>query len=284
MIRRDRVAPLLKRHRRIHRVARQARFALGRLARPRALPGIPGRVHFNDFMLENTSPEEVASYAERARNVIALIEESLTAVGRTFDDVERWLDFGCGYGRVVRFLAERVPPSRIFVSDVGREGVDFCRSEFGVNPIYSRPELDTMQLGLFEFIYAVSVVTHLNEHNTVAFLRLLGASLAPGGILLFTTHGQWSAEHPELYGAEYGARKAEIETAVRARGLAYYRYPFEAGDYGITWHSKEYIERTVAELHGGRLAPLLFKPQGLDGHQDVFAFRLNQHRSPDPGS
>jgi hypothetical protein len=29
----------------------------------------------------------------------------------------------------------------------------------------------------------------------------------------------------------------------------------------------------MAELHGGAVVPLLFKPHGLDGHQDVFAFR-----------
>ena len=46
-----------------------------------------------------------------------------------------WLDFGCGYGRVIRFLVERVPPDRIWASDVAHEAVDFCRSEFGVHPL-----------------------------------------------------------------------------------------------------------------------------------------------------
>ena len=184
-----------------------------------------------------------------------------------------WLDFGCGYGRVTRFLVERVPPERIFVSDVIREGVDFCCSEFGVAPVPSQPELSSVRLGEFDFIYAISVITHLNEPNSIAFLRLLGESLAPDGIAMFTTHGRWAVEHAGLYGAEYEARAMEIAGAVNARGIAYFRYPFAPDDYGITWHSREFVEKAMAELHAGRVVPLLFKPQGLDDHQDVFAFR-----------
>jgi len=270
---REQLGDAIKRHRRIHRAARKARFAVGHLLPPRSFPGIPGRIHFNDFMFLNGSPQEIASYAERARNVLALIEEALGAAHKTFDDVDDWLDFGCGYGRVIRFLVERVPPQQIFASDVVKEGVDFCRSEFGVNPIYSLRDLTAVQRGSFDFIYAVSVMTHLNEQNSVAFLRLLGESLNQGGIAMFTTHGQWSIENAGLYGPEYDARKTEIARAVRERGSAYLRYPYEPDDYGIAWHSREYVESTIAELHRGMMTPLMFKPHGLDGHQDVFAFQ-----------
>jgi 2-polyprenyl-3-methyl-5-hydroxy-6-metoxy-1,4-benzoquinol methylase len=267
------LADAVKRHRRLHRAARKARLGIGHLVPPRSYPGIPGRVHFNDFMFVNNSPQEVASYAERARNVLALIDAGVEAGGKTFDEVDEWLDFGCGYGRVIRFLVEKVPPARISASDVVKEGVDFCQSEFGVNPIYSQRELARTRLGSFDFIYAISVLTHLNEPNSVAFLRLLGESLNPGGIALFTTHGHWSIEHAGLYGAEYQARKNEIAATVQERGHAYLRYLYEADDYGIAWHSREYVERTMIELHRGRIAPLMFKPRGLDGHQDVFAFQ-----------
>jgi SAM-dependent methyltransferase len=269
----ERLAGLVKRHQSVHRVARRARFILGCVLPPRRLDGIPGRIHRNDFMLSNASPAEIASYAERAQNVIALIEETLEAAGRTFADVGRWLDFGCGYGRVIRFLVELVPPERIVASDVIEQGAEFCRSEFGVACLPSRSALETVELGRFDFIYAISVITHLNEENSVAFLRLLGESLAPGGIALFTTHGRWAVEHPELYGLEYKARSQEIAAAVQARGIAYLRYPFVPDDYGMTWHSRAFIETIMERLHEGRVAPVLFKPRGLDGHQDVFAFQ-----------
>jgi hypothetical protein len=108
----------------------------------------------------------------------------------------------------------------------------------------------------------------------VAMLRLLGESLKPGGIVLFTVHGQYSLENLGLYGAEYEARSGEITSNVYDRGLAFVPYAFLSGDdYGMAWHSRKYVERTMREIHGGRLRLLTFAPAGLDGHQDVFAFQ-----------
>lgn len=267
------VTTAIKRHPRLHRAARQMRFALGRVVPPRRFDGIPGRVHFNDFMFGGGSPEEIASYVERGRNVLSLVEETLAAADLTLLDIERWLDFGCGYGRVIRLLVRRVPGERVFASDVIREGTDFCHSEFGVTPVYSQADLGSVRLGRFDFIYAISVITHLNGPESIAFLRLLGKSLTENGIAMFTTHGQWSLEHAGLYGPEYADRRAEIEARIKQEGFAYFRYPFEPTDYGISWHTKEFIDQTMERLHGGEVAPLLYKPRGLDDHQDVFAFQ-----------
>jgi SAM-dependent methyltransferase len=269
----------------LHRAARRARVAAGALLPAREFEGIPGRIHANDFMFDHASPEEVASYAERAENVIANIEASLAAGGRNFDDVERWLDFGCGYGRVIRFLVQRVPQSRVWAGDVVREGVDFCRSEFGVNPLYSRPDLEAIELEGFDFIYAISVLSHLNERNSRALLRVVGEALRPNGIAMFTTHGRRALEKPELYGAEFGARGEEIARTVAARGMTFLPYAFTCGeDYGMAWHAREWVEATVAELHADAVRLIRFVPHGLDDHQDVFAFQRIGDPLSAPGS
>jgi SAM-dependent methyltransferase len=250
------------------------RVTLGHVVPPRRYEGIPGRVHLNDFMFDDSSAEGVARYRERALNVIALVEESLEAAQMPMDDVERWLDVGCGYGRVVRFLVERVSRERVFACDVVTEGVDFCASEFGVHPLHSQPDLENVVLGRFDFVYAISVVTHLNRRNSQAFLRLIADSLNPAGIALFTTHGRWSLEHPEWYGDEFRAKHAEIAATVEADGMCFLPYRhLKSDEYGMAWHSSEYIEREIEHLHGKDLRLLQFEPQGLDEHQDVFAFQ-----------
>jgi len=270
----QRLVQAVKRRPVLHRAARRARVAVGGLLPPREFPGIPGRIHPNDFMFDHASPDEVASYAERAGNVIANIEASLGAGGRSFEDVERWLDFGCGYGRVTRFLVERVPPDRVWASDVIHEGVEFCRSEFGVHPLHSQPDLEALELEPFDCIYAISVLSHLNERNSRALLRLFGDSLRPDGIAMFTTHGRRSLENPGLYGAEFGERRKEIARAVAARGMTFVPYAFTGGDaYGMAWHAREWVEQTVAELHGDAVRLVRFVAHGLDDHQDVFAFQ-----------
>jgi SAM-dependent methyltransferase len=47
------------------------------------------------------------------------------------------LDFACGYGRAVRFLALAVPGTRIWAADVQREAVEFVTREFRVHGIAS---------------------------------------------------------------------------------------------------------------------------------------------------
>src|SRR4051794_35051512 len=44
-------------------------------------------------------------------------------------DAARILDFGCGYGRVLRVLGEEFPRASITASDVDREAVDFCERD-----------------------------------------------------------------------------------------------------------------------------------------------------------
>jgi len=273
----QRLVAAVKRRPRLHRAARTLRTAGGALLPPREFPGIPGRIHPNDFMFDHASAAEVASYAERAANVLANIDASLAAGERSYDDVERWLDFGCGYGRVIRFLMERVPPRRIWACDVLNEGVDFCASEFGVHPLYSHPDLEGLELGPFDFVYAISVLSHMNERNSRALLRILGAALRPRGIAMVTTHGARSLENAALYGAQYGERREEIADAVAAHGMTFLPYPFVAGDdYGMAWHARGWVEKTVAELHGGALRLIHFAPHGLDEHQDVFAFQRDR--------
>ena len=74
----------------------------------RNYPGVPGRIHVDDPMLPVDSPRELRHYVEDAQSAIANIEESLHVVGRTFRDVASCLDLPCGYGRVTRFLCEKV--------------------------------------------------------------------------------------------------------------------------------------------------------------------------------
>jgi hypothetical protein len=48
----------------MYQAARAVRMRLGRIAPPRRYDGIPGRVHLNDFMLSDTSPEGIDQYGQ----------------------------------------------------------------------------------------------------------------------------------------------------------------------------------------------------------------------------
>jgi SAM-dependent methyltransferase len=255
-------------------MSRALRSAIGRAVPPRRYPGIPGRIHFNDTMLYERSPAGAARYRHEALNVVALIESALLAHRKSFGEVERWLDFGCGYGRIVRYLTERVDPGTVTAADVDAGGAAFCASEFGVNPVVSREELASVHLNGFDFAYSISVLTHLNERESVEFLRLIGEALAPGGIALFTTHGSRSLDVIERYGPGYRELEPELRRRFASEGIAFVPYPFSLGEsYGMTWHSLGYVTARMRTLHGPSLELVSHEPHGLDGHQDVFVFR-----------
>ena len=156
--------------------------AIGRVVPPRRFEGIPGRVHFNDFMFLNSSSTEVASYAERARNVLALIDETLALAGRTFEEVDE-------LARLRLRLRPRPPlPRRARPTGAGvRDRRDSRRRRVlshrsSASRRFARNRTSKlMTIGTFDFIYAISVITHLNERNSRAFLRLVGDSLAEEG-------------------------------------------------------------------------------------------------------
>jgi SAM-dependent methyltransferase len=270
----DRMLELLKRHRRLYQWAHAGRIWIGGVIPARHLPGLPGRIHFNDFMLTNASPEGVARYRASAMNVIANIEDTLAVTGRSFRDVGSWLDFGCGYGRVVRFLIQEIgDQAQVYVADVNDEAVAFCANEFGVIPISSRDALKDFDAGSFDFVYAISVITHLSVENARAFLRLMHTTLNPGGIAMFTTHGAWSLRHAGTYGRTYERMTADLERRIERDGIAFVPYHHYRGETcGMTWQSADWIRKSMHELHGDSMRLLLFKPSGLYGHQDVFAY------------
>lgn len=235
--------------------------------RLQTVAGIPGRVHPRDQMLVGRSPAEIAHYRQIGMQVLSLVDEGLEAGGVHRDDVATWFDFGCGYGRVTRFLVQVVAPERVWCFDVDEAAARFCSKEFGVHALFDHPE------GLhFDAIVAISVVTHLDEADIVRFLSGAASWLNPRGMLLFTFHGDRALDvirHPD---SPSHGQLSDIEADLRENGFAF--RPYEAGtNCGTTWHSVGYLRELVASASDSQLEELVFTPAGLDNHQDVIVFQ-----------
>jgi len=236
-------------------------------------PGIRGRVHLDDQMMGRDDLATQRHYARVAREAVDLVVEALGAAGRTLADVQACLDLPSGYGRVTRLLAAAIPASRITVADVDREAVRFCRHEFGVHGFVIGTDARALRLPRqYDVIFVGSLLTHLDEEQCLALLRNLHAGLAPGGVLVVTTHGEWCLDYLYAYGAEFAAAEAAFRDGMARHGMHF--APYEgATDWGITLHTRGYIETAVRSLFGGNLAQLGFRARGWDEHQDVFSFQ-----------
>ena len=98
------------------------------------------------------------------------------------------LDFGCGWGRMLRFLARDVDPGDLYGCDPVEGILDVCRTT-RVPANLARSEFVPERLpfdGPFDLAYAFSVFTHLSERAHERCLRALHAALRPGGVLVVT--------------------------------------------------------------------------------------------------
>ena len=100
----------------------------------------------------------------------------------------RVLDFGCGWGRLTRFLARDVAPGALCGCDPAQMILDVCE-QTRVPAVLRRSEFVPERLPFdepFDLAFAFSVFTHLSEPAHEAALRALHAALRPGALLVVT--------------------------------------------------------------------------------------------------
>lgn len=108
---------------------------------------------------------------------------------------ERILDFGCGHGRVLRWLRALFPDAEITASDRVKDAVDFCAKTFDAVPVYSNDTYEGLPLGgHFDLIWLGSVYTHLPMNLWHKLTKLMVDNLAPGGLLAFSFAGPHVAD------------------------------------------------------------------------------------------
>lgn len=126
----------------------------------------------------------------------------------------RILDFGCGCGRVARFLSLRPDLWQVHGSDVNRDLVDWCRQNlpnFEATTNERQPPLDYPDR-FFDMVYSFSVFSHTPEELTQLWLAEIARLLPPGGVLSVTTMGLHALT--VLRGSEVTRERFEMTTEI----------------------------------------------------------------------
>jgi SAM-dependent methyltransferase len=176
------------------------------------------------------------------------IRSALQKVGCELESFSSILDFGCGCGRTLVHMQALAPNAQFSGIDIDAGAIDWCKKNLNFASFSlskEKPPID-YEANTFDFVYAISVFTHLDEQNQFRWLEELRRITKPGGIVLLTVHGLNEKQQGFVFERTY------------EEGL------FPAW-YQNTYHSKEY----VLENFGKSFQVLNYDHRGMNNHQDV---------------
>jgi len=149
------------------------------------LPGLPDE----DIQIRFTGASGDISLQEAFSVYLLVRRLGATLVDRPIESV---LDFGCGWGRGIRFFLRDVEPANLWGIDCFKLMIELCRatnpwSQFALVDPFPPTAFDSES---FDLVYAYSVFSHLSEDAHLAWLHEFKRILKPGGLVVATTRGR----------------------------------------------------------------------------------------------
>ncbi len=99
------------------------------------------------------------------------------------------LDFGCGWGRLLRLMLKYCAPDRLYGVDPWAESIEICQKD-GVLARLALSDYVPAELPFagvdFDLVYAFSVFTHLSERTALRCLASIRARMTPKSLLVIT--------------------------------------------------------------------------------------------------
>jgi SAM-dependent methyltransferase len=160
------------------------------------------------------------------------------------------IDFGCGCGRVARALPQHVD-CELWGCDITAPAVEWCQ-EYLPGTYFMSTEEPPLKVAdeQFDSLYAISVLTHLDEPHQDAWLAEWGRIVKPGGLLLVTYRGEGFLSKLEP------PRRQKFEELWEPHGMGFTTTDFWEGlfppYYGGAYHKDAYVRE-----HWGRFFDVL---------------------------
>jgi SAM-dependent methyltransferase len=237
-------------------------------------------------------PGDMEKYFIYGKSALYCISTALQAASKKSADVKNILDLPCGHGRVLRALRAAFPAGRIHACDINRDGVDFCAGTFNAIPIYSAETIKEIPLiGNYDLIWVGSLFTHLDSADWRSFLELFIDHCEIGGIIVFTTAGNYLYEvkaRGNNEGIEDEAARTMLED-FHLRGFGYANYPAARtffhntqNKYGSAIAKPSWVTGLLQEFPCLRL--LTYTEAGWGGRQDVVScIKIRDNNVTDAG-
>ena len=184
---------------------------------------------------------------------------------RHISDFKSILDWGCGCGRLTRYLHDLPPRSSVTGIDIDSDNIQWCQKNLPFGsfcPISTTPPT-SLQGSAFDLIVGISIFTHLRQRDEFLWLEELKRLAAPGAILLMTIHGMDTL-------CRSGLARDLIEKLFKEGFLDAGQNPdldgLDIGSYyRTTFHTEDSLRRTWGEY----FSIVDIVPGYIGNHQDL---------------
>jgi len=206
--------------------------------------------------LINSIPTVKPPYHERhTQFLIQKYEHILQRNNRSLKDYNNILEFGCGYGRLIKYILVINNTAMVYGCDTLSGAINYCQKKyknkgtFYLNDCYPPISLEDEQ---FDLIYSYSVFTHLSEKNHIRWLQELARLLKPNGVMLHSVKSYMALRRIKLFSPEE-LLKYKISSITKYEADVPYHYIVDdpsTPEYGLTIINKDYIIKNWPDYSG----------------------------------
>lgn len=217
----------------------------------------------------------ITAYLRGGRATADDLAAAIASTGRNLDDCKSVLDFGCGSGRVLRYLAGDHPG--FTGCDVDREAIEWAQEHLpGISWVASpfTPPLP-FETNQFDLIVSVSVLSHLEDDLALSWVQEIARVLTPGGLALLSTHGNHAWEQFRSGAVSSGiVRRPDIDAHGNLDDEGQIFLPFYDADSATPGTDSRFGNAFQSEAHirgswGKHLDIVEVLPRGMNGWQDL---------------
>lgn len=241
-------------------------------ARLKSIPSPSG-----DLVYATQGIRDVAAYNNSIIPGIYHMKTYLCKAGVEWNRIKSILDIGCGTGRLLVGWYLDNPGRRLFGCDINKTLIDWAGMNLPGSMRFRQNDLLPplpYENEAFDFVYLVSVFTHLSLDAQKLWLKEIESILAPDGILLMTFHGEIYLQIARSSKLTDFQRKGYLEIVNRDEDEGTNNY--------AAYHGPEFVKKLfhAFELIGyyprGNLKSQVLFP--LAAFQDVYVFRKSARR------
>lgn len=160
------------------------------------------RIDFHDSLPE--PPVKLRKRVTNLDNSLAYWNSALKSYGEFFSVLKdnrntqliyRFLDWGCGCGRLTSLFLKHTSIKEIHGCDIDKEAICWCSENLKqgifsvIDPFPPTPYEDSM----FDVVMGYSVFTHLTRDVQIQWLKEIKRILKPGGLFITSVHGEFAS-------------------------------------------------------------------------------------------